>query len=77
MSNEMVVTASQHVGARKPGLALHRAEEIDERAMRHPTPLGRPVEPDVKITYAGSSGPPGADAGSSEDRPSSACPYPA
>ena len=49
MSNEMLVTASQTPG-RVPRRASMPAKKLITLPCSTITPLGRPVEPDVKIT---------------------------
>ena len=52
MSNEMLVTASHTPGPSPPTRASIPAKKLTTFRWQTITPFGRPVEPDVKMTYA-------------------------
>ncbi len=56
MSNEMVVTDSTRSSGKRPGVCCIETRKFVSARFWISTPLGRPVEPDVYITYATSSG---------------------
>ena len=57
MSNAIVVTATSASPAESPGRSAIVARKFVSARWGTATPLGRPVEPDVKITYARASRP--------------------
>ena len=56
MSNDNVVTATRVSSALNPGSRVIETSRLTTDRCVISTPFGRPVDPDVKITYAKSSG---------------------